>query len=91
MPKHEWLLLTAVGRFCPQCVPGKYGTVEECIDCPKGGYCEGGVYTGPNTPMMKECPANMTTLGVRASSIDACGEDPRQALLAATPWCAVSL
>lgn len=61
-------------------MPGKYGTVEECVDCTKGGYCEGGVYTGPNTPIRKECPANMTTLGVRATSIDACGEDPRQAL-----------
>lgn len=70
----------ACGRFCPQCVPGKYGsTVEECVDCDKELYCERGVYTGPNTPIRKECPANMTTLGVRATSIDACGEDPRQA------------
>lgn len=53
---------------------GKWGSNNTCADCVRGYYCEGGTYTGPGTPVMAQCPYNMTTAGRRSTSIRACGK-----------------
>lgn len=67
------LLVRAEDGVCV-CPAGKYGQDNSCIDCPKGQWCAGGVFTGGNTPANITCPADMTTTGKRATSIRQCGE-----------------
>lgn len=47
-----------------------------CACSPKGHYCDGGVYVSGSTnqPILRACPSNMTTLGLRSQSLRACGE-----------------
>lgn len=57
------------------CPPGKYTAGEaRCIDCPKGSYCVGGLYSLADPPVNVTCPSSMTTLGLRAASIKRCGK-----------------
>lgn len=57
------------------CPAGRYSkTANSCTDCPKGHYCDGGVYVSGSTnqPILRACPSNMTTLGLRSQSVRAC-------------------
>lgn len=59
------------------CPPGRYaknGSLD-CSDCSKGSYCVGGSFTLEGlVPQKAECGADLTTLGKRATSVQACGE-----------------
>lgn len=57
------------------CQAGKYSpSAYVCADCPRGHYCSGGVYDTSNPPAAVQCPANMTTRGLRSKSLVACGK-----------------
>lgn len=60
------------------CPAGRYGTTNTCVDCEKNFYCEGGKYTGPDTPIRVNCTTDtsgdLTTIGKRATSKKSCGE-----------------
>jgi hypothetical protein len=62
------------------CPPGRYARNRsigslDCSDCSKGSYCIGGSFTlGGLMPQKVECGLDLTTMGMRASSVKACGE-----------------
>jgi hypothetical protein len=57
------------------CPAGRHISNGDCVDCPKGSYCEGGLYDGGSTPSATTCPsARLTTIGKRSASLKACGE-----------------
>ncbi len=85
------------GAYCPMgspggtfCEPGTYGTLtnltaqEECQDCPRGHYCQGGKYIpcplnqyGPFTreflpTACQACPRFAITAGTGTVSVDEC-------------------
>lgn len=69
------LLLKADTRAC-SCPPGKLANNNTmCVDCPKGSYCLGGQYGGPDSPGAMPCGEGFTTTGKRATSSSRCGED----------------
>lgn len=60
------------------CPVGYYASNTDCLPCPKGKFCPGGLYNGAGSPVSYDCPANMTTRGLRGSSVLSCG---------ANQWC----
>lgn len=57
------------------CPAGKYAdpAAASCIDCSKGFWCAGEVYSSSSPPSQVPCPGNMTTIGKRTTSLRGCG------------------
>lgn len=57
------------------CPAGTFSSGSEvCADCPKGSFCEGGIFSLKSPPVNKSCPDYMTTLGSSSQSARACGK-----------------
>jgi hypothetical protein len=71
------LVADEVDGVC-KCLAGRYAlNADDCTDCSKGSWCEGGTYTAIGTPGLTNCTTDLTTIGKRSTSIKSCGEGVR--------------